>query len=328
MAFCSSTAPEEGERRGDEDRRQAHVRIEADDRDDQRRNAGDGQPMPSIEVFDIRLRGSGVSLASAKELQAAEQHEAANAHDRVRQHVVPVGLPLEAAEADARHHVIGDDAARRERRQRARQRAIASHERHQQRRYAHPPRDGHGGRRQQGAGRCATRTDRRHDHAQCEKHDGQQPRVPAAKPDGPPGQPGQRAVGVGHAEQQRHADERDQQRHGKARQDGIDRHSAQIHPHQPGHGQREDADIDRREDAQRDGQDERPDRDPRERHCATAATAALKTRESWLTSDRSSSASTMLTVSSIADGGSTSDAQSLNFSWSSSRVNGRSGPPR
>ena len=31
---------------------------------------------------------------------------------------------------------------------------------------------------------------------------------------------------------------------------------------------------------------------------------------------------------SIADSGSTSDAQSLNFSCSSSRVNGRSGPPR
>ena len=52
------------------------------------------------------------------------------------------------------------------------------------------------------------------------------------------------------------------------------------------------------------------------------------TRTSSPMSGRSSSDSTIANVSATRDSGSTSDAQSLNFSYSSSRVNGRSGPPR
>ena len=78
----------------------------------------------------------GARRRAAEQLPAAEQQEAAEADERVRERVVGERLPLDAAEADALHHAVRDDAGRRERRQRARQRAVAGHDRHQQRRDA------------------------------------------------------------------------------------------------------------------------------------------------------------------------------------------------
>src|SRR5882672_825484 len=59
-----------------------------------------------------------------------------------------------------------------------------------------------------------------------------------------------------------------------------------------------------------------------------ARAGAVSARTSSVTSAKSSSFSTMPNTCSAAAPGSTSDAQSVHFSWSSARVKGRSGPPR
>src|SRR4029079_14154307 len=97
------------------------------------------------------------------------------------------------------------------------------------------------------------------------------------------------------------------------------------------HGQRQDAHVDRREAAERHGEDEGADRYPGETHRLAPAfgrVASTSTRTRSPISSSSSSRSTIENTSSTRAGGSTREAQSLNFSNSSSRVNGRSGPPR
>ena len=110
----------------------------------------------------------------------------------------------------------------------------------------------------------------------------------------------------------------------------VRRHAAQIDADDQRHRHRQDADVDRRRAAERDGDDEGGDRNPGEAHRAPWSSVLCVARvfTSVVMSPAFSSDSTARSVSAIAGSGSTSSAHSVNFSWSSSRVNGRSGPPR
>ena len=76
----------------------------------------------------------------------------------------------------------------------------------------------------------------------------------------------ERAVHLGDREEQRHTDERDQEIHGKPVEHFARRHPGKPYPNEQRERERQHADVDCGRAAQRDGQDERRDGDPREAH--------------------------------------------------------------
>ena len=131
------------------------------------------------------------------------------------EHVVGVGLPLQPGKPDPLHHAIGDDSGRRERREPAGERTVAGHDGHEEERHAGSRRDRHGRRCEQRArgvlpGPIVDSTKREE-----EEHDRQDARYAPAEPHRPPGDALERPVASRHAEEQRDADERDEERRRK-----------------------------------------------------------------------------------------------------------------
>ena len=99
-----------------------------------------------------------------------------------------------------------------------------------------------------------------------EEHDRDHAGVAAAGAHRPRRDAAERAVVVGHAEQQRDADEIEQQIDRKGADHLRERHAAQVDADDPRQGQRHHADVDARHHAQRDGDDQRGQRNPGKVH--------------------------------------------------------------
>ena len=169
---------QQDQQRRDDERHHADVHAEARHADDQHRDPGRRQPVARLHRPPIAGSAACTAPASRRlnSRQPPSRKKPPKPTMRVRERVVGVGLPLDAAQADARHHAVGDDAGRRERRQRAGQRAVARHDGHQQRRNAGAARDGHRRRREQRARRRGAGADRGDDEAEHEEHDRQHAR--------------------------------------------------------------------------------------------------------------------------------------------------------
>ena len=102
--------------------------------------------------------------------------------------------------------------------------------------------------------------------AEQEERDGNQAGVAAAQADRAMRDLVERAVQLGLREQQRDADQRQEQLNRKPGEDVLEPHPAEVHADDPRERHREDADVEPREAADDDRDEQRAEREPRQGH--------------------------------------------------------------
>ena len=178
--------------------------------------------------------------------------------------VRPVGAPLVAGQVDLVHDAVDDDPGGRERGERAGLRAHAHHQGHQERRNARARGDRHGHRREHRGGGDVAGSERRDPEAEQEEGDRNEAGVAAAQADRSVRDLIERAVQLGLGEQQRDADERQEQLDRKAGEDVLEPHPAEVDADDPGERHRQDADVEPREAADDDRDEQGAEGQPRQ----------------------------------------------------------------
>ena len=221
-----------------------------------------------------------------EQLQPAEQEVPAKRHERVRGKIRPVGVPLLAGQADLVHQPVDDDAGRRERRQRARLRAVAHHDDHQERGNGGAPGDRHRHRRQQRGGRHVPGPQRGQRGGEHEEHHRNDSGIPAADAHGAVRNPVEGAVQLRLRKQQRHAGERQKQRDRETGDHLVQRHAAEIDADDPGQGERQNPDVQLREAADENRNDERGKRHIGKIHSVPSTSSERSSTAGWMVTVR------------------------------------------
>ena len=118
----------------------------------------------------------------------------------------------------------------------------------------------------EGDARHRAGADGRHDEGDGEEQPGNHARVAARQADGAGGHARERSVGFGGREEQRHPEERQEERRGKGGGDAFGPQPRQGEAEQEGERESGDAHVDARREAQRDGDEQREKRGDRRAH--------------------------------------------------------------